>query len=111
MSKAIQPRKTQTSPILAAVHDTAKGFHSAGLIDKITMKEFDVLCLPPVPDYNPRQIASIRNRNNMSQGVFAALLGVSASSVQKWENGLKKPSQPLRKMLNVVDRKGAAALM
>lgn len=30
-------RKTQ-SPILAAVHDTAKGLHKAGVMDQITLE-------------------------------------------------------------------------
>ena len=40
-------RKTQ-SPILAAVHDTAKGLHKAGVMDQVTLREFDPLCLTPV---------------------------------------------------------------
>lgn len=34
--------------ILEAVHETAKGLHQAGVMDQITMREFDRLCLPPV---------------------------------------------------------------
>lgn len=44
-------RKTQ-SPVLVAVHDTAKGLHEAGVMDLVTLREFDRLCLPsevPVP--------------------------------------------------------------
>ena len=31
-------RKTK-SPILAAVHDTAKGLHKAGVMDQVTLRE------------------------------------------------------------------------
>ena len=34
--------------ILNNVHETAKGLHRAGVMDGKTMREFDVLCLPPV---------------------------------------------------------------
>jgi DNA-binding transcriptional regulator YiaG len=40
-------RKTK-SPILEAVRDTAKGLHKAGVMDQVTLREFDPLCLPPV---------------------------------------------------------------
>ena len=40
-------RKTN-SPILKAVHDTAKGLHKAGVLDRVTLREFDRQCLPPV---------------------------------------------------------------
>jgi hypothetical protein len=33
-------RKTK-SPILEAVHDTAKGLHKAGVMDQVTLHEFD----------------------------------------------------------------------
>jgi DNA-binding transcriptional regulator YiaG len=33
------------SAILDAVHDTAKGLHNAGVIDQVTLREFDRLCL------------------------------------------------------------------
>jgi putative transcriptional regulator len=40
-------RKTRSS-ILDAVHETASGLHDSGIMDKVTMREFDRLCLPPV---------------------------------------------------------------
>lgn len=40
-------RKTK-SAILEAVHDTAKGLHKAGVMNQLTLREFDRLCLPPV---------------------------------------------------------------
>ena len=43
----IAMRKTK-SAILEAVHDTAKGLHKAGVMDQVTLREFDRLCLPPV---------------------------------------------------------------
>ena len=40
-------RKTK-SAILEAAHETAKGLHNAGVMDQVTLREFDRLCLPPV---------------------------------------------------------------
>ena len=40
--------RTTKSPILEAVRETAKGLHAAGVMDQVTLREFDRLCLPPV---------------------------------------------------------------
>jgi len=38
------------------------------------------------------------------------VLNTSISTVQKWEIGEKRPSGPSLKLLNVIQRKGIAAL-
>lgn len=96
--------------ILETVYNTAKGLHDAKLLDIKTMREFDALCLSPVKIYSAAQIKRIRLRNKVSQGVFAAFLNTSASTVQKWESGAKKPSSASLKLLNIVDGKGLDAL-
>jgi putative transcriptional regulator len=42
--------------------------------------------------------------------VFAAILNVSVSTVQKWETGEKKPGGASLKLLNLVRRKGIEIL-
>ena len=96
--------------ILDVVHESAQGLHDAGVMDEITLKEFDALCLPPVKVYSSVQIKRIRRRSKASQGVFAAYLNTSVSTVQKWERGAKKPNGPSLKLLNLVDRKGLEIL-
>lgn len=96
--------------ILNAVHETAEGLHKAGVMGTKTMREFDALCLPPVKEYTPKQIQRIRIKNKASQAVFAAYLNTSPSTVQKWEQGQKKPNGPSLKLLNLVDKKGLGAL-
>jgi len=96
--------------ILDAVHKTAKGLYKAGTMDAKTMREFDALCLPPVKTYSAAQIRRLRAQNKASQAVFAAYLNTSPSTVQKWEQGQKKPNGPSLKLLNLIDRKGLEAL-
>lgn len=86
-------------------------FHRSGLIDRQTMRKFDVLVLPRVRDLTPRQIRILRERTKLSQAVFAAFLNTSVSTVQKWEIGDKKPSGPSLKLLNLIDQKGIDALI
>jgi len=96
--------------ILDSIHETAVDLHQAGVMGNKTLREFDALCLPPVKPYTPEQIQHIRTRNKASQAVFAAYLNTSLSTVQKWEQGQKRPNGPSLKLLNLVDRKGLEAL-
>jgi putative transcriptional regulator len=98
-------RKTK-SAILEAVHETAKGFHNADVMDQVTMREFDRLCLPPIEHLPPEAIKQIRETSHVSQAVFAALLNTSVSTVQKWEIGQKKPTGTALKLLHLVQKKG-----
>lgn len=102
--------KNKKSRILSEVREAAKDLHDAGAIDIATMREFDALCLPKVPQYTATDIKRIRKANRTSQGVFAVYLNVSKATVTAWEQGLKEPSSMGLKLLNIVDRKGISAL-
>lgn len=96
--------------ILDMVHESAKDLHAAGVMKETTLREFDALCLPPIKEYTAVQIKRIRTKNKASQAVFAAYLNTGKSTVQKWEQGQKKPSGPSLKLLNLVAEKGLAVL-
>lgn len=98
-------RKTKSS-ILEAVHDTAKGLHKAGVMDQVTLREFDQLCVPPVAPLEPEEIKRIREASHVSQAVFARLLNTSVSTVQKWEIGQKRPTGTALKLLHLVRTRG-----
>jgi putative transcriptional regulator len=100
-----------TSRTLGAVHETARDLHRAGFIDKRRMREFDALCLPPIPSYSSAKIRALRSRTNLSQAVFASVLNTSLSTVRQWEIGEKKPSGPSLKLLNLLDNRGLEALL
>jgi len=97
--------------ILNAVHETASDLHTAGLIDKRRMREYDALCLPPVPKYSSQNIRALRTRYKLSQAVLATVLNTSLSTVRQWEIGDKRPSGPPLKLLNLLDRKGLEGLI
>ena len=98
-------RKTR-SPILDAVHETANGLFKAGVMDRVTLREFDRLCLPPIEPLEPEQIKRLREKSRVSQAVFAALLNTSVSTVQKWEIGQKRPTGTALKLLHLVQNRG-----
>ena len=73
------------SRILDMVHETPSDLHKLGVINKKKMAQYDALCIPPVPDYTPDAIRSLRERYHISQSVMASVLNTSLSTVQKWE--------------------------
>ncbi|WP_323011855.1 DNA-binding transcriptional regulator [Castellaniella sp.] len=99
------------SRILEAVHETAADFHRLGFIDQRKMREFDALCLEPIPIYDREKIRSLREHYQLSQTVLASLLNTSPSAVRQWEQGDKRPSGPSQKLLNLLERKGLEALI
>ncbi len=107
--------KTKTSRILTEVHEAARDLHAAGVVDALTMRRFDALCLAPVPHYSAADIRRIRKDANVSQPVFAAVLNVGKATVAAWERGKEKggkaPSGPALKLLDLVARKGLSALV
>ena len=104
-------RSKATSPILDAVHETARDLHSAGFIDLRRMREYDALCLAPIPAYSRSRIRALRSRYKLSQAVLVTILNTSLSTVRQWEIGDKRPSGPSAKLLDLLDRKGLEALI
>ena len=99
------------SRLLASVHATAHELHDAGFIDLRRMRQYDALCLKPVEPYTKEQIVALRKHFNISQAVLASLLNTSLSTVRQWEAGLKQPSGPSLKLLNILNNKGIEALV
>lgn len=106
------PTKTKAkSPILEAVHETARDLHNLGFIDLRKMRKFDVLCLNQIPTYDSEKIRALRDRFKLSQAVLASVLNTSLSTVRQWEIGDKHPSGPSQKLLSLLERKGLEALI
>lgn len=102
--------KTYKSEAMAAVHGMMEGFHQSGAIDKQTMREFDEACLTAARPLAPAEIRAIREREQLSQPVFARYLNVSKNLISDWERGVKKPGGPALRLLTVVQRKGLQAI-
>ena len=107
MTKKGKPK----SRIMEAVHETASDLHSLGFIDVHKMRQYDALCLDPVPEYDSKKIRALRDRLKVSQAVLASVLNTSLSTVRKWEIGEKRPSGPSAKLLNLLERKGLEAVL
>jgi DNA-binding transcriptional regulator YiaG len=84
---AMKAKIQRKSRILKAVHETAKDLHEAGFITKRRMREYDALCLTPVPRYSRNKIRALRERHRISQsgpGDCAKHQPFNHSSVGDW---------------------------
>jgi len=102
--------KKYPSDAMAAIHETMEALHDGGVIDKQTMRRFDNACLTPIRSLRPREIKAIREREHVSQTVFANYLNVTSSLVSKWERGEKRPSGASLKLLSLVEKNGLATV-
>ncbi|MBP2672134.1 MAG: putative transcriptional regulator [candidate division NC10 bacterium] len=98
------------SDALASIHETMEALHEVGAIDKQTMREFDETCLTPVEPLSPEAIRALREREHLSQPVFARYLNVSKNLVSDWERGIKRPGGPALRLLTVIEKKGIQAI-
>jgi putative transcriptional regulator len=103
-------RKSHKNEVKAAIHEMATDLHEAALIDKTTMRAFDESCLTPIHEFTPKEIQALREREQVSQPVFAQYLNVAKETISQWERGTKRPAGPSLKLLSLVERKGLAAI-
>ena len=91
----------------------AGALNAHGLITKPDMAQIQTLCQRPHM-FTSKKVAQIRkSKARMSQSVFAALLNVSVSTVQKWESqdSGKHPTGAAAKLLQLIERKGVEAIV
>ena len=106
-------RNSEDARMLQELLNTAADLSSYGVMSKPGMARVRSLCEPP-PAYSPDRIVAIRTTVvKASQAVFAAMLNVSVSTVQKWESpsANKRPSGTAAKLLQMVEAKGVDALL
>ncbi|WP_026793275.1 helix-turn-helix domain-containing protein [Pleomorphomonas oryzae] len=103
-------KRKYKSDAFEAIHSAVQGMYEAGTIDKETMRTFDDTCLSVPASLSPEEIKELRERNRVSQPVFARYLNTSESTVQKWETGAKRPSGPALKLLGIIQKHGLQML-
>ena len=97
--------------IAKSITNTVEDLNKSGLVNDVTMKNIESLCLPEVKEYSPENIVSIRKELKLSQAALASVFNISPSTVQKWEQGNKKPAGASKKLLDIIERKGLEALV
>lgn len=77
--------------------DTLQGLQEAldyiqGDKSKARSKVLTMVNIKPLKEYSGDDIKALRNKNNMTQCVFAEVLGVTQKAVEAWEAGTNKPT-------------------
>ena len=60
--------------------------------------------ITPVQKRTPAQIKELRMKLDMSQALFAGILGVTKKAVESWEAGTKAPSGPVLRMFEILEK-------
>jgi putative transcriptional regulator len=79
-----------------------------GIVDITeTMKNFDRLQYEQPPEYTAERIVNLRRKKlHMSQPVFAAACNIKLPTLQKWERGYSKPTPPVNRLFQLVEKGG-----
>lgn len=67
-----------------------------------TVKKHKVT-IAPIPSYEASKIKQIRKSLNLTQMIFAEVLGVSTKTVEAWESGRNKPQGPASRFLQMIE--------
>jgi putative transcriptional regulator len=59
--------------------------------------------ITPVPTYSASKIKEIRKSLNLTQMIFAEVLGVSIKTVEAWEAGRNNPQGPASRFLQMLE--------
>lgn len=105
-------KTARSSRVLQELMETSIDLSAYGLVTKTEMALMKALCDVP-PEYPPARVVTIRTEiAKMSQAVFASLLNLSVSTIQKWESPAanQHPSGSSAKLLHVIEKKGIDAL-
>jgi putative transcriptional regulator len=54
------------------------------------------------PAFSPAEVRALRHRLNVSQPIFARMLGVSTVLVQSWEQGKREPNSMARRLMQLL---------
>jgi putative transcriptional regulator len=108
--------KKKPSRLTKALLETAADMRKANLLDqptydKITMRHLGPKGSPKVTPIKAEQIRAMREREKMSQAVFARYLNLTVGYVSQLERGVKRPTGAALALLNVIKRKGIEGIL
>ena len=102
--------KNYRSDALASLHEMMESLHDIVAVTKQTMREFDELCMQTAPSMSTERIRELREREHLSQSVFARYMNVSKNLISDWERGVKRPGGPALRLLSVIEKNGIQAI-
>ena len=108
--------KKDRNRIAKELLETAKGMHRVGVLDdktyeKITMRHLSKKKLLEMEPITSDEIRFIREREHISQAVFANYLNLTVGYISQLERGMRQPSGAVLALLNIVRHKGLSAIL
>lgn len=108
--------KKKSSRVTKELLETAKSMHKIGIFDdktykKITKRHLSKDKLLEMEPITSDEIRSIREREHISQAVFANYLNLTVGYISQLERGLRQPSGAVLVLLNIVRHKGLNAIL
>ena len=84
--------------------DLMEGINDAKLDAKASKKFLirNTIEIEPLVDYKAKDIKRVRQKNGMTQSLFASFLGVSIKTVEAWEAGTNKPSGSSNRLITLL---------
>ena len=82
-----------------------QSLREAGQIKRGELKPSRVFRIDPKND-----IVKVRGKLGLSQSKFAAILGISADTLQNWEQGRRSPTGPAKVLLRIAAKHPAVLL-
>ena len=90
--------KTYINSIMTGLNEALE--YSKGNLPNVKKR---TVSISPVPQYNALKIKEIRNSLNLTQMIFAEVLGVSIKTVEAWESGRNNPQGPASRFLQMLE--------
>jgi putative transcriptional regulator len=109
-------KQTEAARMRVELIETARGLHRVGIVgartlEKITARDIDLEKFPLLEPPRGAEIVAMRERENMSQAVFARVLNIGTSTLSQWEREEKRPRGAAARLLAVVKQKGVQAVL
>lgn len=116
MTAKTTKKTKKTSRLSNALIETADDMRRLGMLDrathaKITLRHRRPQDLPRIAPLTGAQIRLMRARAKMSQAVFASHLNVTTGYLSQLERSAKRPTGAALALLNIIKRKGIAAIL
>ena len=108
--------KTVPSRLTQAILETADGMCRVGVMTddthaKITLRHLGKQPIATPDPMSGEEIRSLRERERLSQAVFARYLNLTVGYVSQVERGAKQLNGPALVLLDVIRRKGIGAIL
>ena len=102
MSNSLHSRNTVNRNLFA---ELTEGFNALEQErqGKITLRQH-VREVPPAPEVSAAELVRLRQRLNLSRGVFARYLRTNPRTLENWEQGRAKPNAQAALLIHLVDR-------